>query len=228
MDVPSTLLSPPLCLVAALLFLAALLQAWHRADWSRLKARDMQHVYFGAMALLTLFWFMRAGIRPGLNLHLLGAGLLTLMFGRAQALIALAVVTTGMHLAHGGDWVSLGVNGLLLAVIPTALAELLLRLAQALLPPNFFVYVFVNGYIGSGLSLCLAALSGSLLLGLLGSYSWHYLFTEYLPFAALLSFGEGFLSGGLAALMAVYRPRWIASFDDRFYLAKEPSGRFDG
>lgn len=227
MDLVSSLLDWPTRLVGLLVYAAVLIQAAASADWRRLRDSELQHVYFGAMAVLAWLWFTRTGIKPGLNLHILGVGLMTLMFGRALAVVALSGVMLGLCLVHGGDWTVLGLDGLILIALPSALCAGLLQAAQWLLPPNFFVFVFVNGYLGSALALCLSALAASLLLASLDVYSWHYLSGEYLPFAALLSFGEGFLAGGLAAMMAVYRPHWIGSFDDRLYLAKRPEGHFD-
>ena len=51
-----------------------------------------------------------------------------------------------------------------------------------------------------------------------GSYSLHYLLRDYLPYYLLLSWSEAFLTGMALTLMVVYRPEWVATFDDARYL----------
>ena len=40
----------------------------------------------------------------------------------------------------------------------------------------------------------------------------------YVVSAPLMVFGEAFLTGGALALMVVYRPQWVASFEDARWL----------
>ena len=39
-----------------------------------------------------------------------------------------------------------------------------------------------------------------------------------LPFFLLVGFSEAWISGAVITLMVVYRPGWVAAFDDRRYL----------
>ena len=48
---------------------------------ARIGAAGASHVWFGAIVVLSLLWSMKAGVKPGLTLHFLGATALTLMFG---------------------------------------------------------------------------------------------------------------------------------------------------
>jgi uncharacterized membrane protein len=34
----------------------------------------------------------------------------------------------------------------------------------------------------------------------------------------LLMFGEGFINGGAMSLLVAYRPRWVATFHDHWYI----------
>ena len=56
------------------------------------------------------------------------------------------------------------------------------------------------------------------MLALSGAYSAEFLWSEYLPFFLLLGFSEAWISGAVITLMVVYRPDWVAAFDDRRYL----------
>ena len=56
------------------------------------------NVWLGTIVVLMLVWSMKAGVRPGLNLHLLGATVFTLMFGRQLAIIGLSIVLAAVTL----------------------------------------------------------------------------------------------------------------------------------
>ena len=53
------------------------LSLW-RAPWARLKDGELLNVWLGMVVMLTLLWSLKAGVKPGLNLHLLGAMAATL------------------------------------------------------------------------------------------------------------------------------------------------------
>jgi len=51
-----------------------------------------------------------------------------------------------------------------------------------------------------------------------GSQGGGSLLDDYLLSLPAMMFGEGFLTGGTLAVLATYRPQWVATFDDDFYL----------
>jgi uncharacterized membrane protein len=61
-----------------------------------------------------------------------------------------------------------------------------------------------------------------LTLAMAGAYQSDFLLYEALPFYFLLSWSEAFTSGLLIAILVVYRPHWVASFDDARYLNDKP------
>ena len=44
------------------------------------------------------------------------------------------------------------------------------------------------------------------------------LFGDYVPYLLYLAFAEGTLTGMVLTLAVVYRPQWVATFDDARYL----------
>jgi len=205
--------------VAHLIYAAILGVAIWTAPWKRLKSNEQMHVFLGGCVLLLLIWSMKAGIHPGLTYHLLGATLFVLMFGWQLALIGLGVVLIGVIYYNGGDWQSFSINALVMDVLPVMLSYGLYRFAVRYLPHHFFVYVLVNGYLAGGLAMGITVLSSSALLVALGPYSLTSVVHDYLPFAPMMIFAEGFFSGMLTAGMALWRPEWIWTFDDARYLA---------
>ena len=49
-----------------------------RAPWARLKDSEQLNVWLGMVVFLTIIWSLKAGVRPGLGFHLLGATVFTL------------------------------------------------------------------------------------------------------------------------------------------------------
>lgn len=161
---------------------------------------------------------MKAGVKPGLNLHLLGATVFTLSFGPALAFIGLSLVFFAICINAGDGYFAYALNALILAGSGVAFSHALYRLFSGFLPRHFFVYIFVNGFFGAALTILSV---GAVVCGLLGvteAYSWDYLAAEYFPYFLLLGFAEAWLSGMVMTLFVVYRPGWVLTFDDSSYL----------
>lgn len=196
-----------------LLLLCARKVAWRALPEAAVSA------WCGACVVLLGFALARAGLQPGLSFHLLGATVFTLLMGPWLAMLALSLVLVA--LAAGGflDPLALGLNLLLSYAPVVALTTLVLQLARRRLAPNLFVYVFVNAFLTGAAGMLLAACCGLLALGLAGAYAADHLLENALPFYFLLAWSEAFTSGLVIAILIVYRPHWVATFDDRRYLA---------
>lgn len=194
--------------------------AWclRTAPWRRLADPGQLNVWLGAGVMLMLLWSMKAGVRPGLDLHLLGVTALTLMFGRQLAIAALSLVLVAVTINGGAGWQPYALNALLMAVLPSFLAHAILRGVERWLPANFFIYVFVGAFFGAAVATVATGLAGTTLLALAGIYPAQMLFADYFPYFLLLGFSEAWLNGAAVTLMVVYFPHWVGTFDDRRYL----------
>lgn len=201
-------------IVMALVFLAALRHAPLRRLWMN----EFTHVYFGACVVLLLLWNTRVGVLPALNFHLLGVTAMTLMFGWQFAVFGVLAVTIGSILSQHGHWASLGLNALVMGCVPILVTELLLRVAQRRLPHNFFIYVYINGFLAAGLSILGASLLGAGLMWLVDTDSSKWLTYQYLPYLPLVFFSEAIINGMIMTAMVALRPGWVASFDDKLYI----------
>ncbi len=198
------------------------------APWQRLRDPVRLNSWFGFIVVLSLLWTMNASVREGLNLHLLGATVATLMFGWSLALPAMALVLLISAINGEMDFSTLGLNLLVMACLPILLAHRLRRFAERRLPPNYFVYIFVQAFAGAALGVVLVGFAATAVLALGGAYELRLLLEEYLPFFMLLAFSEAWMSGMAMTLMVVFRPEWVGSFDDKRYLARRPgTGRND-
>ena len=216
-------LFPSLWTLGALFpYVLALLWAGTRAPWRRLADSEQMNVWLGAIVVLTLVWSMKAGVRPGLNLHFLGVTAFTLMFGRQLAILGLSLVLVAMTLNASLNgtpaWEPFALNALVMVVFPVFVAHGVLRCVERCLPANLFVFIFVGAFFGAGLCVIATGALASLLLLLSGAYPLDLLLSEYFPFYILLGFAESWLNGAAITLMVVYFPRWVGSFDDRRYL----------
>lgn len=189
-----------------------------KAPWKRLATGAMQNLWATCIIVLMLLWSIKAGIRPGLNFHLLGATLLTLMFGMRLAIIALVAVLVAVTLAGAAGWQSLGVNLLVMAVLPAMFSYACYSQAYHKLPNHAFIYIFLNAFLVAGLSIMLVGLVDSMLLSWSGAYKSEVLGHDYLPYFILMAWPEAILTGMAVSLMVAYRPGWLSTFSDQRYI----------
>lgn len=207
---------------AAALAGGLLLRSVRLAPWQRLRGDSAQlDVWLGMVVALMVLWQINAGVKAGLNLHLVGAAAATLMFGPHLALLAMAAVLAASTFNGDVSWQAFGLNLLVMCAPPVLLAQRLRRLVEKYLPANYFIYIFVLAFAGSGLGVIAVGLLATGVLGLAGAYPLALLLEEYLPFFLLLAFSEAWLTGMTMTLMVIYRPGWVASFDDARYLARK-------
>jgi uncharacterized membrane protein len=205
--------------------LPVLLWAVRRAPWSRFASSEQVHVWYGTIFALIVLWSIRATVGIGFTFHLLGVAALTLIAGPALAFVGTAVAIAISIIVRGGLWMNGGVAFVAIAIAPVATTWLVLRLAERWLPPNFFVYVFVVTFFGAALSLGAAGLTGAVVLAFGALQPADLVFGEYVPYLVYLAFGEATLTGMVLTLMVVYRPHWVATFDDARYLNDRPGLR---
>ena len=191
---------------AAWLLLAVLLAA------TALPALRAAHRYRSAAAvavvLLAAAWSLNAapdnGQLAGMSYHLLGMNLAALMVGAPAALWLGALLLFPSLLISDAGWQAYPFNALALLLPPLAV-NLSFRVLVGRLPANIFVFIFLNGFIGSAAAMLL---TGAVLIGVL---DWTGAFF-------LLSWAEAFISGAATAIFVALKPHWINTFDDGRYL----------
>lgn len=205
--------------IALLAYLALVGFTLKSVNISRLfSERKLQHFVFGSAASLFMLWFFRTGIYDGLTVHFLWLTACTLLLGLRWAVISSALALLGLTVAGLEKWSMLGVNGLLGVAAPLALSYAIYSLSFHRLPKHFFVYVFVCGFFAGLASLTLK-------MGLLGGYfaltgvhDWDIVTDNYLILIPLLLFPEGLLNGMTMTLLIIYKPHWVYTFHDKFYI----------
>jgi uncharacterized membrane protein len=209
-------LSPSLAFGALLVALAVLWRAVLRAPWRRMQAPTVLSAWCAFIIVLPLLWHFGVPLARGFELHLLGLSLFALMFGPRFAKIGIALATVAYTVLYDGLWANLGVNLLLLAILPAWSSASLLHATQRYLPHHLFIYLLGNGFFGAMLVVALTNLAGlaTFELGTLSSP----VADGTVPYLLLLAFGEAFLTGFMLTILTVYRPEWVMTFDDHMYL----------
>jgi uncharacterized membrane protein len=221
MNFPDNLLPHAMLWTGNALALLLMVVAVCTAPWKRLAQVDLLNVWLGMCVGLMLIWSIKTGIKPGLNFHLLGATLMTLMFGPQLAMIGLALVLLAVTLAGMSGWSSYALNLLLMGALPVLLSHRLYVLAERNLPHHLFVYILLDAFFGAALAMALSGLTSTLLLAFSRTYPYGYLTDNYLPYYILMSWSEALLTGMAVTLMTAFRPHWLSTFDDLRYLGRK-------
>lgn len=219
MNFTASLLSPVWLVIGWIITVIAVLLALARLPRLGTHAAAVNS-WCGITLLVLLFWLLQGGISPGLHYHMSGMTLLMLTMGLHRSMIA-AMMVLFLTTAYGlGDWPALGINYVIMVLVPILLSYTVLWLTNHYLPPHLFIYLFVNCFLTGGLSLIMSALSGLTILGLNGTYPVDFLVNDSLPFYFLLSWSEAFTSGLIMTVLVIYRPQSVVTFDDTRFLGK--------
>lgn len=205
-----------LCL---LVYGSGLFIAMWAAPWRRLLSqRLLQHMFLGAVVVLIGLWQMRAGISPGLSIHILGATMVTLMFGWTLAVVAMSLALLAMLLMGHMGWYAFPVRGLLMILIPVLVSYGQHLLVRQLLPKNFFVYLLGTVFLGAGLSVAATVFVTVLLYALADVYTLQKLTYEYLMFLPLMMLSEAMVNGMLMTGLMAHYPNLIRTFGAKNYI----------
>lgn len=179
--------------------------------------KQFYNIFLAACVALMVLWFMKAGVRAGMQYHYLGATLLTLMFGWQLAILAVALEVLVLVLRDIIEWQVFAVNVFLMGVVPVTISSLVLMLVERKLYNHFIVYFFIGVFANAAFTIALSVYIAAMVMVASGAYSYEYISYEYTPFIWLMLYPEAFLTGLAIIIMVVYSPQWVRSFDDDKY-----------
>ena len=182
--------------------------------WRMLTQGDLISPLLGSLVVLPWLWALPRLHTMPLQLQLSGACAVTLMLGWPLAVLTLALVAALAGLIAPADWDVLAAQALWQGVVPATLAlgaGAALRRWAGTTP---FVYILARGFAATVVCTfaadILAQLAGHELqlvglgLGMVGRW--------------LLAWGDGFMTGMMAAIFVAFRPQWLATWSDPLYL----------
>lgn len=217
--IASMLLNETTLLWGWLLYGPALLYAIWRAPWVELFSDSRrQHLVFGTVLVLCILWLVRRDFPSGLSFHFIGMTAVTLLLDWPLAILAGLIAQLAL-LALGKQELSvLGVNGLLLIILPVFIAHCCAKAIERLQPENLFMYIFFSGFFPAALTAALCVISGALLLWGNGIYELSPELGDFFGMILLVAFPEAFINGMAVTAFVVFKPEWLETFNYSRYL----------
>jgi uncharacterized membrane protein len=200
--------------IAALGVLA--LAVWNN-PFRRLQDATLQHVWLAIVVAISVLWASNAWLEDGTVLHLLGATLMVTLFDWDLALVAMAVVVALAALVFDTPLDGVALTFLIFGAFPVGLSAVLQRACLAWLPRNLLMFIVGQGFVSPAIAVSAAAylalgthvaLAGGSMLVVPAGYAFSVF---------LLASGEAWFTGMATALIAVYRPAWVTTYDVRRY-----------
>jgi uncharacterized membrane protein len=203
-----------------LIYLPLLLWALWRAPWVELFSdQRRQHLLFGTVLALFLLWLVRRDFASGLSYHFIGMTVVTLLLDWPLAVLCGLAAQLGLLAMGRQDLAALGLNGILLVLIPVLVTELCAQLVERRQPRNLFVYIFCCGFFPAALAVLLSLLAGLGVLWLDGLYVMPPWLDDFAGYLWLIMFPEAFINGMLVSGLVVFYPDWLETFNRTRYLS---------
>ena len=217
--IASELLLPTSQWLGWLLYAAVLGWALWRSPWLELFSdQRRQHLLFGTVLALFLLWLVRRDFASGLSFHFIGMTAVTLLLDWPLAVLGGFAAQLGLLALGRLDLFALGVNGMLLVVVPVAITEFCALQVERRQPRNLFVYIFCCGFFPAALAALACLLGGLALLWHDGLYAMPPWLDDFVGYLWLVMFPEAFINGTLVTALVVFYPQWMETFNRTRYL----------
>lgn len=218
--ISAELLSPTSQIIGWALYLPLLLWAIWRAPWLELFSdQRRQHLVFATVFVLCVLWLVRRDFASGLSYHIIGMTAVTLLLDWPLAILAGFVAQLGMLLLGRQDLAALGVNGVLMVLIPVLVTELCALRVERAQPRNLFVYIFFSGFFPAALAVLLCILVGLGVLWVDGLFPMPPWLGDFVGYLWMVIFPEAFINGMIVTALVVFYPDWLETFNRTRYLA---------
>ncbi|HCP53315.1 MAG: hypothetical protein CMK72_18150 [Pseudomonadaceae bacterium] len=202
------------------IYAPALLLAIWRAPWLQLISDTRrQHLLFGTAFAVFLLWLVRRDFDSGLSYHFLGMTVVTLLLDWPLAMLVGFAAQLGMLALGRQDLPALGMNGLLLVLVPVLVTELCALRVERAQPKNLFVYIFFCGFFPAALGTLLSILLGLGVLWVDGLFPMPPWLEDFIGYLWLVIFPEAFINGMLVTGLVVFYPDWLETFNRSRYLS---------
>lgn len=220
--ISSSILSATTETVGWSIYLAAILWAVWRAPWVELFSDSRrQHLLFGAMLSLFLLWLVRRDFDTGFSYHFIGMTAVTLLLDWPLAVLCGLAAQCGLLALQRQDLAAMGVNGILLVLIPVSVTGVCAYYVERAQPRNLFVYIFGCGFFPAALAIFLSLLTGVALVWMDGLFPMPGWLGDFAGYLWLVIFPEAFINGTLISALVVFYPEWLETFNATRYL-QEP------
>jgi uncharacterized membrane protein len=199
------------------MFVPALAAALRAVRRSFLRPGIVEHAWLGGAVFVALLWMLQFRVGGGPAFGMLGSGLYALVFGYSRGLLGLTVAVALHAASGGGSWLNLGIDGLLLAVVPSGIATVVREQIERRLPRNPFVFMIGNGMFSTLAATALTRLALIAASSLAGPPRPTVTLGEYLGATMLLAWSEAIVSGMLLSALVVFLPEVVLTYREELY-----------
>jgi uncharacterized membrane protein len=222
MIVAADLLAPSIVDIIKLLCLVILVLAVWFAPWRKLLASNArQHLFFGSILVLCMFWLLNIRMLESLWLHPLLLTATTLLLGWSLAVLAGTLAQLLLLLFGVGTEEMLALNVFLTTIVPASVSYIAVTISRRIPLQNLYIYMLGAGFLGAIFSVAALTLVFLLLLALSDQQALLASGLQQAPLILMLMFPEGFLNGTIVTALTVYRPELVKTFDEEFYLKRQ-------
>lgn len=217
--IAAELLSGTSLTVGWLIYLPAIAWAVYRSPWVELFSDiRRQHLLFGTVLLLFLLWLVRRDFEVGVSFHFIGMTAVTLLLDWPLAVLGGLAAQLGLLAMGRQDLAAIGVNGVLLVLVPVLVTELSALWVERRQSRNLFVYIFCSGFFPAAVAALLCVLLGLGVLWLDGRFPMPFWLEDFVGYLWLVMFPEAFINGTLITALVVFQPDWLETFNRSRYL----------
>ena len=200
-------------------YIAVILTIVKSTDFSTMLSDKLtQHRIFGATTALFVLWLFRVSIHDGMVLQFLGLTAFTLILGFRWAILTSFLVLLAVTLIEGESLYDVGVTGLFGVLTPILFSYTVYTLTFHKMPKHLFTYIFACSFFPAALAIALRMVLLSGYFYYSDMYSWDVIHDGYVSLIWLLMFQEAFFNGMVITCLVVYKPQWLYTYNDKFYL----------
>lgn len=226
--IASSLLTEFTLWTAWVLYAPLLLIAVWKTPWVELFSDNRrQHLLFGTVLVLCALWLLRRDFPVGISIHFIGMTAVTLLLGWPLAVLAGLFAQLVLVAFGEPELLAVGVNGLLLVIVPVVIAEAAARLVERLQPENLFIYIFCACFFPAALTAAVCAILGFVILWSNAIFVFPPWLEEFYALVLMVIFPEAFINGTAISALVVYQPEWLETFNRTRYL-QAPWKDYDG
>lgn len=209
-------------LVACAIFLLGIYNSRHGV----LLQPRLRNIFACSIVLLAVAWNIRAHLPNSnldnfidISLHFFGASLLVALFGFWNAITLLFIVALVGIFSLSGDLVETTRHYILVSVIPAIFSLGVIKAVHRFLPKHLFVLILGDGYMAAFISTFATGVLIYILQQAFGIKSFGTVDPIGWFLGLLISaFMEGSLSGMLLAILLVYKPEWVSTYQEEQYM----------
>ena len=198
------------------ILLVALAIALLVRPWRQLAGGALLTPLLASLVILPWLWALPRLHTMPLQLQLSGACAVTLLLGWPLAVPTLTAVALIGGVLAPADVSVLVTQAVWQGVVPASLALALGAALRFWAGPHPFVFILGRAFAGTVLCSFAAAT-----LAQFAGHELPHIGTGLSRVAVwLMAWGDGFMTGMMAAIFVAFRPQWLATWSDRLYLKK--------